>query len=90
LDGLLQEAAQAAAGLEVAQTQVQQHQEAIVEARRLQRDASACLVSLSLRCECLAETLASEKAAREVSTATERGSVAGCMVHLIDVPGCWI
>ena len=68
---LLQEAAKAAAGLEQAQAQVQQHQEAIEEARRLQGDASAALVSLSLRCEGLADALTSESAARKVGNAAE-------------------
>lgn len=68
---LLQEAARAAAGVEQAQAQVQQHEEALEEARRLQGDASAALVSLSLRCEGLADTLASESAARRVGDAAK-------------------
>ena len=68
---LLQEAARAAEGLEQAQAQVQQHGEGLEEARRLQGDASAALVALSLRCEGLADTLASESAARQVGDAAK-------------------
>ena len=68
---LLQEAARAAAGLEQAQARVQQHEEALEEAGRLQGDASAALVSLSLRCEGLADTLASESATRQVGNAAK-------------------
>ena len=50
-----------------AQCQLAQHGAAVEEARRLQADASAALVSLSLRCENLAETLAAESCTRQVT-----------------------
>ena len=78
---LLQEAAKAAAGLEQAQAQVQQHQEAIGEARRLQGDASAALVSLSLRCEGLADALASESTARKVGNSAEHAVLQVTWAH---------
>ena len=65
---LPQEAAKAAAGLEEAQCQLAQHGAAVEEARKLQADACAALVSLGLRCEDLAETLAAERGARQVIT----------------------
>ena len=42
------------------------HEAAIKEARELQAEASAALVSLGLRCEGLAETLAAERSSRQV------------------------
>ena len=45
---------------------MQQHLAAIQEANKLQEDAHAALVSLSLRCEGLAETTAAESAGRQV------------------------
>lgn len=62
----LQEAAEATQGLQQAQGQAQQHLAAIQEANKLQEGASAALVSLSLRCEGLAETTAAQSAARQV------------------------
>ena len=61
-----QEAAKAAAGLEVARCQVEHHRAAVEEAQKVHGDASAALVSLGLRCEGLADTLAAERSARQV------------------------
>ena len=57
----------AATGLEEAQHQLAQHAAAAEDARKLQADASASLVSLGLRCEGLAETLAAERSSRQVN-----------------------
>ncbi len=45
---------------------MQQHFAAVQEANKLQEGASAALMSLSLRCEKLAETAVAESAARQV------------------------
>ncbi|CAL5223853.1 g6436 [Coccomyxa viridis] len=65
-----EEAAMAATGLEEAQHQLAQHAAAAEDARKLQADASASLVSLGLRCEGLAETLAAERSSRQATEAT--------------------
>ncbi|CAK0738711.1 hypothetical protein CVIRNUC_001082 [Coccomyxa viridis] len=62
-----QEAAEATQGLQQAHRQVQQHFAAVQEANKLQEGASAALMSLSLRCEKLAETAVAESAARQAA-----------------------
>lgn len=69
-----------------AQCQLAQHSAAVEDAQKLQADASAALVSLGLRCEGLAETLAAERAARQVMLLPSApGVVAALQLGLEDV-----